>query len=64
MSIYSLYLIEAGNDFMIESNLADYRSYEWISLLKSKGYDIVLYYLSSDGVPDSTFLFRPQGVIE
>jgi predicted ABC-type ATPase len=35
---------------MIESNLADSRSYEWLSLMKTKGYQIVLYYLSTDDV--------------
>ena len=42
--------IELNADFMIESNLADTRSYEWISLLKRKNYQIVLYYLSTDDV--------------
>ena len=35
---------------MIESNLADSRSYEWISLLKTKNYQAVLYYLTTDDV--------------
>lgn len=42
--------MESNNDFMIESNLADSRSYEWLTLLKNKGYQIVLYYLSTDDV--------------
>ena len=28
--------IDSNSDFMIESNLADNRSYEWISLIKTK----------------------------
>ncbi len=42
--------MESNSDFMIESNLADSRSYDWLSLVKSKGYQIVLYYLSTDDV--------------
>jgi len=42
--------IESKTDFMIESNLADSRSYEWISLLKTKNYQAVLYYLTTDDV--------------
>jgi predicted ABC-type ATPase len=36
--------------FMIESNLADSRSYEWLSLMKRKGYRTVLLYLSTSNV--------------
>ncbi|HEX4372898.1 MAG TPA: zeta toxin family protein [Puia sp.] len=39
---------DEGADFMIESNLADSRSYEWITLIKSKKYNVILYYLSTD----------------
>jgi predicted ABC-type ATPase len=35
---------------MIESSLADNRSYDWISLIKSKGYQVILYFLSTDDV--------------
>ena len=42
--------MESNADLMIESNLADNRSYEWISLLKKKNYQIILYYLSTDDV--------------
>ena len=42
--------IEAKSDFMIESNLADSRSYQWLSLMKSSGYNLVLYFLSTDDV--------------
>ena len=42
--------MESNADFMIESNLAESRSYEWISLLKRKNYQIILYYLSTDDV--------------
>jgi predicted ABC-type ATPase len=43
-------LIDAKEDFMIESNLADNRSYDWIESMKKNGYDVVLYYLSTDVV--------------
>ena len=43
-------LLSSGSDFMIESNLADNRSYEWLKLIKKKGYKINLYYLSTDDV--------------
>ncbi|HLK28461.1 MAG TPA: zeta toxin family protein [Puia sp.] len=42
--------LDADADFMIESNLADSRSYEWVSSIKKKGYDVILYYLSTDDV--------------
>lgn len=42
--------IDSGRDFMIESNLADTRSYDWVSLIKKNGYNVVLYYLSTDDV--------------
>ncbi len=42
--------IDADADFMIESNLADSRSYEWVSSIKKKSYDVILYYLSTDDV--------------
>lgn len=42
--------MELSNDFMIESNLADNRSYDWIALLKKRNYKVVLYYLSTDDV--------------
>lgn len=42
--------IDSNSDFMIESNLADNRSYEWISLIKTKNYQVKLYYLSTDDV--------------
>lgn len=35
---------------MIESNLASQRSYDWISLIKRNGYDVVLFFLSTDDV--------------
>jgi len=34
--------IDANADFMIESNLADSRSYEWLSLIKDKNYQLIL----------------------
>lgn len=42
--------IQSDSDFMIESNLADSRSYEWLSLMKKRGYKLVLYYISTDDV--------------
>lgn len=42
--------MDSNKDFMIESNLADTRSYDWLSLVKSKNYEIILYYLSTDDV--------------
>ena len=42
--------IESNADFMIESNLATARSYDWVSLIKRKGYQVILYYLSTDDV--------------
>ena len=43
-------LISDQQDFMIESNLADERSYEWINSMKKKGYQLVLYFLSTQDV--------------
>jgi predicted ABC-type ATPase len=40
-------LLETKSDFMIESNLAESRDYDWISLMKKNGYSVVLYYLST-----------------
>lgn len=42
--------IDNKSDFMIESNLASQRSYDWISSIKKKGYDVILYYLSTDDI--------------
>jgi predicted ABC-type ATPase len=42
--------IERNEDFMIESNLAESKNYDWISAIKKQGYEIVLYYLSTDDV--------------
>ena len=39
--------IESKADFMIESNLADSRAYDWISAIKKRGYEIVLFYIST-----------------
>ena len=43
---------------MIESNLADNRSYEWLSLIRTKNYNTALYYLSTDDI--STNVKRVQ----
>lgn len=37
--------ISRNEDFLIESNLARQSDYDWLKLIKSKGYDIVLYFL-------------------
>jgi predicted ABC-type ATPase len=42
--------IEASADFMIESNLADSRAYDWISAIKKRGYEIVLFYISTQSL--------------
>lgn len=52
-------LINNGQDFMIESNLAKDSEYEWIVKMKQKGYDVTLYYLCTD-YPDEIHLKRVQ----
>jgi predicted ABC-type ATPase len=42
--------IKNKESFLIESNLADTRTYDWILLMKKNGYDVVLYFLSTDDV--------------
>lgn len=42
--------LDKQEDFMIESNLADSRDYDWILNMKKYGYHVVLYYLSTDDV--------------
>lgn len=42
--------LEDKDDFIIESNLAESRNYEWIASMKKLGYNVVLYYLSTDDV--------------
>jgi predicted ABC-type ATPase len=42
--------LDSKADFMIESNLADSRSYDWLTLIKANNYDLVLYFLSTDDV--------------
>lgn len=37
-------------DFLIESNLAESRNYDWIASMKKAGYEAVLYFLSTDDV--------------
>jgi predicted ABC-type ATPase len=37
--------INGMSDFMIESNLATQKDYDWINAIKKKGYDIVLFFL-------------------
>lgn len=42
--------LATGADFMIESNLATSGDYDWIAAMRKQGYDVVLYYLSTDDV--------------
>jgi predicted ABC-type ATPase len=42
--------IQDLNDFMIESNLAEQTDYDWISMMKKRGYKIILYYLNTNDV--------------
>lgn len=39
--------IHAMTDFMIESNLATQRDYDWINALIKKGYEIILFFLGT-----------------
>lgn len=42
--------LRLGENFMIESNLAKSRNHEWILSMKKAGYEVELYYLSTDDV--------------
>jgi predicted ABC-type ATPase len=42
--------INLREDFMIESNLATQRDYDWIDGVKKKGYEIVLYFLCTENI--------------
>jgi predicted ABC-type ATPase len=42
--------ISKNEDFLIESNLARQSDYDWLKLIKSKGYDIVLYFLCTSNL--------------
>lgn len=42
--------IDNKEDFMIESNLAESRSYDWIASMKRSGFEVSLYYLSTEDV--------------
>jgi len=42
--------ISRNEDFLIESNLARQSDYDWLELVKSKGYDIVLYFLCTSDI--------------
>jgi len=37
--------IKANADFMIESNMATQRDYDWVEGMKQRGYNVVLYFL-------------------
>lgn len=39
-----------NEDFLIESNLARQSDYDWLKLVRSKGYDIALYFLCTSDV--------------
>lgn len=42
--------ISGNEDFLIESNLARQSGYDWLKLVKTKGYDIVLYFLCTSDI--------------
>lgn len=43
-------LIRNGSDFMIESNLAQSRDYDWIANMIKYGYDVVLFFMCTGDV--------------
>jgi predicted ABC-type ATPase len=43
-------LLKAGDDFMIESNLAKSSDYDWIEKMIHRGYEIILFFLCTDDV--------------
>lgn len=43
-------LITENKDFMIESNLSKSSDYEWISAMRKKGYNTILYFLGTENV--------------
>ena len=43
-------LFSAGNDFMIESNLAKDADYAWLDAVKRKGYNVALFFLGTESV--------------
>jgi predicted ABC-type ATPase len=42
--------INLREDFMIESNLATQRDYDWIGAMTKKGYEIILYFLCTENI--------------
>ena len=42
--------ISKNENFLIESNLARQSDYDWLQLIKSKGYDIILYFLCTSDI--------------
>ncbi|MFN7493163.1 MAG: hypothetical protein ACK5RG_09630 [Cyclobacteriaceae bacterium] len=40
--------IGLSQDFMIESNLATQRDYAWLDLIRTKGYEVILYFLCTE----------------
>ncbi|MDB5222585.1 MAG: hypothetical protein JWN83_1252 [Chitinophagaceae bacterium] len=43
-------LLKAGDDFMIESNLAKSSDYEWIEKMIKYGYEVILFFLCTNDV--------------
>lgn len=39
-----------GESFLIESNLARQSDYDWLKLVKARGYDIILYFLCTSSI--------------
>ena len=42
--------ISKNENFLIESNLARQSDYDWLKKIKSKGYDIILYFLCTSNI--------------
>lgn len=40
-------LLEARSHFMVETNLADTRTYDWLKAIQKNGYELILYFLST-----------------
>jgi len=43
-------LLKNGDDFIIESNLAKSKDYEWIEKMIQRGYELILFFLCTDDV--------------
>lgn len=42
--------LSKNENFLIESNLAKQSDYDWLKLIKAKGYDIILYFLCTSNI--------------